>query len=97
MKDHHSGHHKTRIGERLAEALDYPLDITGGVSDMRVRGGKEVIFDGCSGIALYHTDEIRLRMCDMTVCVTGADMIMKSYFGGHIEIYGEIRAVSFER
>lgn len=69
---------------------------TGTCSELYVCAGKEVTAHGVRAILDYAECEVKLRLCDMTLCVRGEGLSMKSYYGGAVSVCGEIREICFE-
>ncbi len=66
-------------------------------SELSVKCGKEVFAHGVKAIAEYSEERVRLRLSDMTLCVNGTGLVMKSFFGGAVCVMGDIRGLDFER
>lgn len=66
-------------------------------SELSVRCGREVFAHGVKAIAEYSEERVRLRLTDMTLCVNGTGLTMKSYYNGAVCVTGDIRGLEFER
>ena len=66
-------------------------------SQISINGGKEVFAYGVKAICEYSAERVRLRLCDMTLCVKGVSLTMKSYYNGAVCVCGEIGGVELER
>ncbi|MBE6573948.1 MAG: hypothetical protein E7652_06100 [Ruminococcaceae bacterium] len=83
----------TRI---LSDALEMPENIFPGVSDINIIQNTELSVENCRGILLYESDEIQLRMQRFVLCIKGEELSLKSYFGSHVSIKGNIESVEFK-
>lgn len=66
-------------------------------SEFGVKGGKEIFAEGVKAICEYSEERVRLRLCDMILCIEGAGLSMKSYYDGSVCVTGEMRGINFER
>ena len=78
-----------RLERGPAEALN--------CSEFSVRGGKEVFVHGVKAICDYSAEGVCLRLCDMTLCIEGEHLTMKSYYNGAVCVTGNVRGICFER
>lgn len=69
----------------------------GPTSELSVCAGREVMAQGVRSILDYSENEVRLRLCDMTLGVRGQGLTMKSYYNGAVCVSGEITELGFER
>ncbi len=58
---------------------------------------RAVTVSGCKKIERYTGEEIRLRLCDVFLNVTGSGMTLSVFCRDEIEITGEITSISFDR
>lgn len=79
----------------LASTLGFPATVSPYVPDIHIEGTQEVSVEGCRGILEYEKDRIVLRLCNKCVMIQGSRLTMRSYFGNHIRIMGDIISVSF--
>ncbi len=66
-------------------------------SQISINGGKEVFAYGVKAICEYSTERVRLRLSDMTLCVRGDSLTMRSYYNGAVCVCGQIGGVDLER
>ncbi|MBQ8697332.1 MAG: YabP/YqfC family sporulation protein [Clostridia bacterium] len=78
-----------RLERELAGALS--------CSEFSVKGGKEVFAHGVKAICDYSCERVCLRLCDMTLCIEGTALTMKSYYNGAVCVTGNVRGICFER
>lgn len=58
---------------------------------------RAVTVSGCKKIERYTRQEIRLRLCDVTLCVTGNGLTLNTFCRDELEIKGVICGITFEK
>ncbi len=81
---------------RLKDAAEHAMTEAGMCSALNVNAGRDVMAHGAQAIISYSESEVRLRLCDMILCVKGCNLTMKSYFGGSVRVSGVITELCFE-
>lgn len=63
--------------------------------NIELYGNKQVIIEGCKGVVDYCEDFLKLDLGNMTLKVTGRDLVIESYIYEQIDLKGEIVSVEF--
>lgn len=56
----------------------------------------EVTVEGCQGVLTYENELIRLRLSRGTLRICGASLLLKSYYGGEMQVSGKIKGLELE-
>lgn len=80
----------------MSVGLGFPETVFSSAPDIHIEGTNAVSVEGCRGILVYERGRVVLRLKNRTVCVSGKDLTMRSFFGSHILISGSITSVCFE-
>lgn len=81
--------------DKFCEQIGLPATVTEGLCYLEMLGNREVILDGCKGIAEYADDKIKLNLCRNTISFSGEDLRIKSLNGEQAIICGNIISVEF--
>ena len=89
---------KTRntVTRKMSGIFDIPPGVLGHDVRIEMKGNREVLIDGCLGVALYDTGIITLDGGSAKIIITGNNLIMRSLSGDQLQIEGKISSVSFE-
>ena len=79
----------------ISDATELPENVFPGVCDINIIQNSEISIENCRGILVYEADRICLKMARFTLCITGEELTLKSYFGSHISVRGTIRSLVF--
>jgi len=63
--------------------------------NIELYGNKQIIVEGCKGVIDYCEDFLKLDLGNITLKVTGRDLIIESYIYEQIDLKGEIVSVEF--
>ncbi len=77
------------LSEWLSLKLDIPSDLADGMR-IELRGRHTLLLHGCCGILTYTPTEMRFRLSDGELRVTGARLVCHSYLAGAVGVEGRI-------
>ena len=77
------------LSEWLSLKLDIPSDLVDGMR-IELRGRHTLLLHGCCGILTYAPDEMRFRLTEADLCVTGERLVCHSYLAGAVGVEGKI-------
>jgi len=80
----------------IAEMLQMPPSVFGGISSITVSGNREAEICGCEKLLLYSEECIRLKVRDGNISVNGSGLTMKSYYTDTVVIKGKIHSIELE-
>ena len=79
---------------RLGYFFDLPQDTIGKAATVEIRGFREVMVLGCTGILDYSTSAVVLESRQGKILISGSDMRISVFSDDRVVIYGEIDCVS---
>lgn len=79
---------------RLGYFFDVPQDTVGKTATVEIRGFREVMILGCTGILDYSTSAVILESRQGKIVITGCDMRISVFSDERVIIYGVIDCVS---
>ena len=85
-----------RLTDRIREMMDVPPESISPISVAEVKGGREAVVSGWSGVLEYSTETVILRVREGCVRIVGAHLEMQSLIGDQITVCGVITAVHLE-
>ena len=81
--------------EKLADALDVPLESMIVQSSVSITGTREAAVHGCSGVLEYGAERVVLRVSEGQITIRGTFLEMQSLIDDRITVRGCIEAVCF--
>ncbi len=81
---------------KISNALDFPPETLGGLSEITVSEAGNIRISRCRSVIRYTEEEICLRLCHSDLIVTGKNLLLHTYFDGHMTISGRVDGVTFE-
>ena len=85
----------TRIKENISDALEIPKDILLDLPKITFIGNLQVNIENHKGIIEYETDNVRVKMKNGIIKVTGMDLAIKTIISEEIIISGKIASIDF--
>lgn len=80
---------------KVEKALDMPAGVLGAGARMELTGNRQVLVEGCLGIATYEEDCIEVRTADGVVRFSGRELCMTSLNPACAVITGRLLALEF--
>jgi sporulation protein YqfC len=80
---------------RLAERLDLPPELSGGMARIELSGNRQAIIDGCKGVVEYDGKAVKLSLGKFAVCFTGRDLTIRMLAMEQAVICGMIASIDF--
>lgn len=87
---------KKKIHTLLTDDFGVPSEMLVLSSEVSVVNKDEVTVEQCRGILLYENEEIRLKLPKFVLGVHGSALTLKSYYGTHVTIKGNIDSLVFD-
>ncbi len=87
------GNERRSLSEWLSLKLDIPSDIADGMR-IELRGRHTLLLHGCCGILTYTPHEMKFRLLEGELRVTGARLVCHSYLAGAVGVEGRIDSLS---
>ncbi len=84
-----------RMKENISDALEIPKDILLDLPKITFIGNLQVNIENHKGIIEYATDNIRVKIKDGILKVTGVDLTIKTIISEEIIISGKIASIDF--
>lgn len=84
-----------RMKENISDALEIPKDILLDLPKITFIGNLQVNIENHKGIIEYTTDNIRVKIKDGILKVTGVDLTIKTIISEEIIISGKIASIDF--
>lgn len=81
---------KNRLGAKLAEFLELPLDTVVDLPKMVVSGNQQLIIENHRGVIEYERSVIRVGTKLGELKITGSEMVLVSVFKEELVIAGKI-------
>lgn len=85
----------TRMKENISDALEIPKDILLDLPKITFIGNLQVNIENHKGIIEYENDNIRVKMKNGIIKVTGMDLAIKTIISEEIIISGKIASIDF--
>ncbi len=85
----------TRMKENISDALEIPKDILLDLPKITFIGNLQVNIENHKGIIEYETDNVRVKMKNGIIKVTGMDLAIKTIISEEIIISGKIASIDF--
>lgn len=85
----------TKAALKAARVLDLPVDLVAGMAHLEFSGNREVVVEGCRGIAEYDENIVCLKMDKMTVRFMGRGLELRNFTDHSAIIDGFISSVEF--
>ncbi len=63
--------------------------------NVELYGNKRAIIEGCKGVVDYNEEFLKIDLGNITLKVTGRDLVIESYIYEQIDLKGEIVSVEF--
>ena len=86
---------KKPLLRRICEGLDIPDGTLGTVSGLEAVGNRAVHISGCEGLVSYTDSEVALKLCDGMISILGRELVLRSFSGGRISVYGSIHRICY--
>ncbi len=84
---------KIPLGQRVCERLDIPSGTLTNTSFVEIAGSREVTLSGCEALVNYSETEVKLRLCDGEISISGEGLELRSFSGGRIAVRGAVRSI----
>ncbi|MCL2772380.1 MAG: YabP/YqfC family sporulation protein [Oscillospiraceae bacterium] len=81
--------------DRLAEILSLPQGTFKNFPSIQIRGNREIIIDGCTGLLSYEQEKILLETKYCRICISGRALTLNNLTKNIIAIRGFIKNVEF--
>jgi len=85
------------IKSSISDALEIPKDIMLDLPRITFIGNLQVAIENHKGIIEYSNENIRVKMKDGIIKITGVDLIIKTIISEEIIISGKIASIDFYR
>ena len=81
--------------DRLAEILSLPQGTFKNFPSIQIRGNREIIIDGCTGLLSYEQSKILLETKYCRICISGRTLTLNNLTKNILAVRGFIRNVEF--
>lgn len=86
-----------RMKANISDALEIPKDILLDLPKITFTGNLQVNIENHKGIIEYSNDNVRIKMKDGVIKVSGIDLAIKTIISEEIIISGKIASIDFFR
>ena len=86
---------KTDKTDKLAEILSLPQGTFKNFPTIQIRGNREIIIDGCTGLLSYAQENILLETKYCRICISGRSLNLNNLTKNILAIRGFIKNVEF--
>lgn len=87
--------HSKRTTNKIITALDLPEDLFLGMSDISLKGNREVYISNHRGILSYGQEEMIILLKEYQLQIKGKSLSITSYTKDELTIEGYIRSMEF--
>lgn len=87
----------TKVKSNISDILEIPKDILLDLPKITFIGNLQVSIENHKGIVEYSNENIRVKMKDGIIKVSGMDLAIKTIIAEEIIIYGNIASIDFYR
>ena len=95
MKNKEKKDNKDNNSDRLAEILSFPQGTFKNFPSIQIRGNREIIIDGCTGLISYENEKILLETKYCRINITGRTLTLNNLTKNVLAIKGFIKNVEF--
>jgi len=81
--------------DKLAEILSLPQGTFKNFPSIQIRGNREIIIDGCTGLLSYEQEKILLETKYCRICILGRSLTLNNLTKNILAIRGFIKNVEF--
>ena len=81
--------------DKLAEILSFPQGTFKNFPSIQIRGNREIIIDGCTGLLLYEQDIILLETKYCRISINGRTLTLNNLTKNILAVRGFIKNVEF--
>ena len=81
--------------DKLAEILSLPQGTFKNFPSIQIRGNREIIIDGCTGLLSYGKEKILLETKYCRICISGRTLTLNNLTKNILAIRGFIQNVEF--
>ena len=81
--------------DRVADILGLPQGTFKNFPSIQIRGNREIIIDGCTGLLSYADDNILIETKYCRIKISGRDLTLKNLTRNILAVRGFIKSVEF--
>jgi sporulation protein YqfC len=86
---------KTTFMQKVAKAMELPIDLVSGMSHLELSGNREAVVDGCNSVLEFDENIVRLSVGKHIIRFSGRGLTLKELTKSSVVVEGFIISIEF--